>query len=223
MDRPLVALGNPEDRLAPEGAARAYVADTEWKTDFTRHALAAKAVIIEPSPTPSLAWEMRALRERGLAIKVFLILQPRMTVPFGLRSYARLTWRLRGWKLPSWQDVATQLRDTGYLPPDQDPGPGSVITFDEQGRSIVLTTGARSPDALVQPIRRRLFPADREVVVPDRPSHVLREAVLVMTALIACSLAAVGVRQLLPYGSSPGLSWSIWYRASSRPRRPPWP
>jgi hypothetical protein len=79
-----------------------------------------------------------------------------------------------------------------------------VITFDKQGRSIVLTTGARSPDALVQPIRRRLFPADREVVVPDRPSHVLREAVLVMTALIACSLAAVGVRQLLPYGSSPG-------------------
>jgi hypothetical protein len=200
---PLVALGNPEDRLAPDGAARTYLADAKWQTHFTRHVLAANAVIIEPSPTSSLAWEMRALRENGLATKVFLVLEPRMTVPFGLRSYARLTWRLRGWKLPSWQDVATQLRSTGYTPPDQDPGPGSVITFDEQGRSIVLTTGARSPDALIRPIRRRLYSADGEVAVPDRPSHVLREAALVMTALIACTFATAGARQLLPHGSSP--------------------
>jgi hypothetical protein len=37
--------------------------------------------------------------------------------------------------------------------PDTDPGLGSVITFDERGRSIILTTKARNPTEFVQPIK----------------------------------------------------------------------
>ena len=52
----------------------------------------------------------------------------------------------------SWEGFSKQLADLGYAIKFDDPGPGSLITFDASGRALLLTTEADLPDDFVQPL-----------------------------------------------------------------------
>jgi len=66
---PFVALGSPEDYLAPPGALRIYAKDDEWKEKFETLAQKAAAIIVEVSKSDNLRWEFEHLRDEGLQEK----------------------------------------------------------------------------------------------------------------------------------------------------------
>ena len=52
-----------------------------------------------------------------------------------------------------WRAFGAYLAPLGYDLPANDPGLGSVVTFDADGRGIVLTTQADTAAEFVDPIR----------------------------------------------------------------------
>jgi hypothetical protein len=150
---PFVTLGNPEDYLAREGAARVYADDAGWQAVFHDLARAATLILFEPDLSEGLASELAWLRTSGDCHKLRLITRPR--VKTGWRNariiYVRAVFRAAAqlcgqpFDPAPWPDVVAHLRSLGYSVDLPDPGPGSVVGFDSEGRAILLTSGAETP------------------------------------------------------------------------------
>lgn len=69
---PLIALGNPEDYLPPEGAIRTYTQDEGWYEYFERLARRAGAVVMPLSSSDNLLQELTFLRREGLQRRLFV-------------------------------------------------------------------------------------------------------------------------------------------------------
>lgn len=70
---PFVALGSPEDYMAPEGAARLYAKDTDWMEHVNVLARNAAAIVVEVGASANLRWEFEYIRQEGLHQKLFVI------------------------------------------------------------------------------------------------------------------------------------------------------
>jgi hypothetical protein len=102
---PVVAIGQPRERLPPIGAFRLYYEDREWKSAVTRILNAARFVVLSLGETPSVVWEIAKLREMSLLNRtVFLI------PPVGLEARRR-----------RFQLLVTNLGEEPIL---KEPGPG---------------------------------------------------------------------------------------------------
>lgn len=149
---PFVALGSPEDYLPPEGALRTYADDSHWKELFHRFAEQSACMVAEAGKSSNLRWEFMQIRRKGLQAKLFVF------TAFSRSGYRlqwafwNLLWFLKGIRPAPWHEFSDNLRELGYDIGFEDPGPGSVITFDHEGRAMVLTTGARRPQDFVEPI-----------------------------------------------------------------------
>ncbi len=73
---PVVAIGQPGERLPPVGAARDYVPDDSWKEWVTGWMDQAQAVILVLGHTMGVAWEAVTLLDKGLLSRAVLILPP---------------------------------------------------------------------------------------------------------------------------------------------------
>ena len=150
---PFVALGSPEDYLAPEGALRTYAKDTDWMERLDGLARQANCLLVEMGRSANLRWEFEHLRREGLQQKLFVVTR-HSTEGSGLAwAFWGLVWRLQGLRPVNWKEFSSDLARLGYDLGLEDPGPGSVITFDGEGRGILLTTGADRPADFVEPIR----------------------------------------------------------------------
>ena len=152
---PFIALGNPTDFVAPEGAARFYFSDGRWMEEFRQIACRAALIVTVVGVSDHLLWELRELRKAGLEGKLFVLTKPRP----GRRAPSRKWPAMRRITPPeqlSWIEFASALRMAGYQPTDEDPGPGSVIAFDREGRTIPLCSSAKSPVDTVRAIRDRM-------------------------------------------------------------------
>jgi hypothetical protein len=78
---PLVALGSPDDYLNPRGAARDYAGDGDWRERFLQLAVSAQAILVSPSSSDSLRWELGSLLRGGMATKLFVVLGPNAFEP----------------------------------------------------------------------------------------------------------------------------------------------
>jgi hypothetical protein len=74
---PLIALGNPMDRIAPDGAERQYFDDAEWQAAVERLATEAPCIVAATSASPNTAWELRRVLELGLERHLYLLSPPR--------------------------------------------------------------------------------------------------------------------------------------------------
>lgn len=149
---PFIALGNPEDYLPPEGALRTYADDSHWKDLFHRFAEQSACMVVEVGKSSNLHWEFMEIRQKGLQTKLFVFTAFSRS-GFRLQwAFWNLLWLLKGIRPARWHDFSGDLRNLGYDMGLEDPGPGSVITFDHEGRAMVLTTGARRPEDFVGPI-----------------------------------------------------------------------
>lgn len=71
---PVVAIGEPRERLPPTGAFRLYYDDDEWQAAVTRMLLAASYIVLSVGETPSVGWEIAKLKDlRLLDRSVFLV------------------------------------------------------------------------------------------------------------------------------------------------------
>jgi hypothetical protein len=150
---PFVALGGPEDYLPPEGAIRLYAKDNEWTERLDALARRAVCILVELGRSENLRWEFDYLRREGLQKKVFLVTQPSHEDSKFAWAYRGIFWRLKGIRAVSWQEFSTDLGKLGYDLKFEDPGPGSAIGFDDDGRGVLLTTQAQVPPQFVEPIR----------------------------------------------------------------------
>lgn len=71
---PFVALGSPGEHLSTGGADRTYLPDKAWQAEARRMITSSRQVVIQPSRTPSVAWELgeavRVLKPEQLVLCV---------------------------------------------------------------------------------------------------------------------------------------------------------
>ncbi|MGH3840503.1 MAG: hypothetical protein ACRDS0_03525 [Pseudonocardiaceae bacterium] len=161
---PFVALGNPADALPPEGAARRYAADDDWQQNFVTLAESAASIVIEPSYSDNLRWEITTIITRHWQHKLFVITPPApQSKPKRTLLWAYAAFRAaKGLPTPSWERFAAELSCTG-LHIDQIPSPGSVVSFDSESQALLLIRGATEPDQFVAAVKRHLQASSRNV------------------------------------------------------------
>jgi hypothetical protein len=149
---PLSALGNPEDRLPPDGALRVYEEDAEWTIQIAEMIRRSVCIIMHPGSSLNVKWELQYIRRENLHQKLFVLTRPpARQYRVNWRRYLLLDLGNHGGTAP-WCDYAAMFRETGYQLSDDDPGPGAVIGFDENAAGIVLTTNADLPYDFIKPI-----------------------------------------------------------------------
>jgi Sel1 repeat len=150
---PFVALGNPEDYLPVlRGAVRLYASDVDWIQKFAELARRSAYIVVETARADNLQTEYDYLRCEGMQEKLFVFT--------GHPEWEHRQWlQIWGEKATfgilrmSWQTFSEDLVKRGYDLGFRDPGLGSVMTFDAEGRGIVLTTQADTAAEFVGPIR----------------------------------------------------------------------
>lgn len=73
---PLVALGNPADRMSPKGAARSYSSDSHWQALVEDFAVRAICIVGLTTSSANTSWELTRIRQMGLQSKLFLLSPP---------------------------------------------------------------------------------------------------------------------------------------------------
>jgi hypothetical protein len=135
------ALGSPRDVLPPGGALRLYLSDRDWQQQVTRLATGARAVLMLPSSSAAVRWELGMIVANGIHQRLFVLTGPDRT---GWR-WTGLVWglvdRFSGDRRPTWPEFAGCLRDAGLEPGEGEPGAGAVATFDADRRLEVLGRG----------------------------------------------------------------------------------
>lgn len=177
---PFVALGSPLDELPPLGAARDYANDGDWQARFLALSRAACAIVLVPGTSEALSWELRTLRETGLASKFFVL------VGSDHFRNSSLWWvgRLYGWRKPDWPAFRALMQAAGYSLPPASPRSHSVLAFDEAGRGRWVADGtALSPELFAGDIAKHLqaspLPAHSRVaadIAPPAPAPPLTVA-----------------------------------------------
>jgi hypothetical protein len=152
---PLVALGNPLDRLPPEGAIREYAPDAAWRDRLVELVRMAACIVIDPGQSDNLQWELTHIRAEGMSRKLCLFTPPRIahgTDFFASWKDLRSEARRRNALASSWAVCTEGLRRAGYECDLPCPGPGAAVSFDETGKGVLLTTEARTPADYVTPV-----------------------------------------------------------------------
>jgi hypothetical protein len=141
---PLIALGCPEDYMVPQGAARAYAPDDDWREWFARLASSAQAIVLSPGSSDSLRWELECILNRGMASKLFVALGPNaFELPPGRPDVSALLWagRFAGfaeWRPVNWPRFQQTMAEIGYDVPLQQPCPPCVIAFGYRAQAVIL-------------------------------------------------------------------------------------
>jgi hypothetical protein len=151
---PFVALGSPEDYVPPHGAVRHYATDETWQLELARLAKEARCIVSEVNTTGNLRWEFEHLRSKGYQKKLFLFSIPEdAAAPFRSALGRFFGGIIRGLVPPvAWHTFADELGSLGYELSSDDPGSGSLITFDAHGRQVLLTTEADLPEEFIEPL-----------------------------------------------------------------------
>ena len=74
---PVIAIGNPAEKLNPLGAAREYVPDDRWRTSIQQYLDEAVLVVCILGSTPGLRWEYDAIAARKKEGDVVVVFPPR--------------------------------------------------------------------------------------------------------------------------------------------------
>jgi hypothetical protein len=150
---PFVALGSPEDYVPPHGAVRHYATDETWQPELARLAKQARCILAEVNTAGNLRWEFEHLRSKGYQKKLFFFSIPEDAAAPWRSAWGRSFGGIRGLIPPvAWNTFADELGSLGYELSSDDPGPGSLITFDAHGRQVLLTTEADLPEDFIEPL-----------------------------------------------------------------------
>ncbi|MFE7076462.1 hypothetical protein ACFU96_40885 [Streptomyces sp. NPDC057620] len=137
----------------------------------------ARCVLAVPLTAPSTLWEFTHIRRTEQQQKLFVLTPPAppaaavpdespeehligLILSLFLRPLVAVRSRARG-ALPapfqSWQVTAQALAAAGFFP-GEDPGPGALMGFDQEGRALLLATSRTSVRACLRAASRYLAP-----------------------------------------------------------------
>ena len=166
---PFIGLGNPRDYTRIPGAARDYLTDGSWKDIFLRYAQQSSAILMQPTASDHLRWELNQIVANGWQTKLFILQRP---LPKSRGKLTAYLFRAIAWasysKRPTWEEFTRWMALSTLKLPATDPGPGTVLSFDPQGNSVQLTTGANEPEEFVTPLHSWLQLRQRN---PSPPAH----------------------------------------------------
>jgi len=111
-----VALGNPKDKLPTFGALKPYFSITEWQQKVIEYCNHASFVLVTEASSKGVQWELAHLRNSVPANKIVLLISP---IPFSREELA-------------WNNFKSLLINAGYSVQLDDPGPGAIITINDQ-------------------------------------------------------------------------------------------
>lgn len=151
---PFVGLGNPHDRLHPDGAVREYAPDDVWQKRFLDLARSATCIVVSVGGSGNLQWELEQIKQHGFTQKLCLFTSPRVTgSESGIINRLRRARARRDRELSAtWDTSIDVLRRAGYECDAAYPGAGAAVTFDEHGKSMLLTADAMSPAEFITPV-----------------------------------------------------------------------
>lgn len=73
---PVMAIGRPNERLPPLGAARMYVGDDSWQERVAALIDESSLIVLVLGKTAGLGWEISTLKDRGAWHKALFVLPP---------------------------------------------------------------------------------------------------------------------------------------------------
>ena len=113
---PVVALGKPGVELPPLGAARKYVANHQWQSEFSRLAEKCQLVCAVISSSPGILWEIQWSVEKLGPQKILLVF------PQPLES---------GWEEQTWLDFVDKTNNVLQKPlPKKLPKKALAVSFE---------------------------------------------------------------------------------------------
>jgi hypothetical protein len=74
---PVLAIGNPTERLSPLGAAREYIPDDRWRSRIREYLAESRYVVSVLGGTPGLSWEYEQMLALGKDHDVLVVFPPR--------------------------------------------------------------------------------------------------------------------------------------------------
>lgn len=73
---PVIAVGQPGEKLPPVGAAREYIKNEEWQTKVNSYAADSQLITFILGKSDGVLWELQHIVESGLLSKVIIIFPP---------------------------------------------------------------------------------------------------------------------------------------------------
>ena len=110
---PLLAIGQPGERLPKPGAIRAYATDAEWKDVVIHWLTVARLIILRPGTSQGVWWEMEQV-VRATSADRFLMLLIRATRP-EYDALARMMQERFTISLPDFQEIQRARVVTGFF------------------------------------------------------------------------------------------------------------
>jgi hypothetical protein len=133
---------------------REYAADDIWQKRFLDLAQSATCIVVSVGGSVNLQWELEQIKQQGLTQKLCLFTSPR--VPGSDRGIINTLRRAQARRdadlAATWIKSIGALRRAGYDCDEACPGAGAAVTFDEHGKSMVLTVDATSPAEFITPV-----------------------------------------------------------------------
>ena len=157
---PLIGLGNPIDTLPPPGATREYAPDDAWQRRFSELAQSATCMIVATGPSANLGWELGYLRREGMSRKLCVFTPPRIPAP-ELTKILQDEIPARKALYSDWVRATAMLGPAGFECELDCPGFGAVLSFDDSGKGVLLTTEASTPNEYIAPVAEWIFAGTR--------------------------------------------------------------
>jgi hypothetical protein len=127
---PLIAIGRPGERTPTPGAERMYVADDRWQEVVLGHLRRCTAVIIQPSKSPGIRWEIEQVFARVPIDKILL-------------SMINFQFRPNDYELfCEWVEQLVPVRLPRIVPFIQEP---CFVYFEPDGTARIQRVCYRSP------------------------------------------------------------------------------
>jgi hypothetical protein len=86
---PVVAIGKPDEKDLPFGAARLFVPDREWQDTVLDLATRAQHVVVVVDESPGIDWEVEDMLAEPFVDKSLFLASPKLA-PLGLETHSRL-------------------------------------------------------------------------------------------------------------------------------------
>lgn len=155
---PLVALGNPYDYLAAEGAMREYAPDAGWQATFMDTARRAACILVQPGETRGLEWELVQLQSEGLDEKLFMLTPPprREGVSFAVSRILRVIRHARLGDALFGRSSETRHRSAVASLPELNSVPAGAVIRRPNRNPVVLRKDARTPADYIEAIAKIL-------------------------------------------------------------------